>query len=216
MKITKLANNKIRLKLSFKEWEAIGRALAYKEGLIKAARSDQSNLIVKTAGVIDYIEWKELEKRLKSLGWTTERKKGSHSLQAFFSNPELGIYYSINPAIKRWQTHHVWDVCWRDIKKQNPDLASFIYDKKFEIPDNFDLSTQRFKEEEYEFVKMPFANLPHPDYAPFYFEIETSDGWKKPVAIDYQANTIMFDDAGMVQLPSQNASISIRKKQKED
>ncbi len=145
----------------------------------------------------DYIDDKEYRKRLKAIGWTWEQN-GSHWMG--LSPDGLGkVTFSEN----NWYRN--WNVIAQDLRQraisptQGYKDLDFVWKTPFEIPENFDITTQTILKPENSPGKEELvAKLMHNPENLTNKQIRVGDRWKHVNLATHSPNgrelEVMFDD----------------------
>ena len=196
------------VRMSHQEWLRIGQAFE-----VKKANNLKQIKYASKKHPGKYLPLDELMSRLKKLGFDVRQTVSGHSVLAIFARPYPLRQISINAGIKAYEENDGWDIVRQDIKRQDNDLLTFLYEPKFKIPSNLDPKTLKLKESQYEHKKIPFASMSpalFDDNSPY--EILINNQWHNKIEdIDYTTNTVMTETGDLYQVPSLTSLVTLRK-----
>ena len=187
-------DNKIKVYLTRQAWTDIGiKANWFKTAGQPPVRLSTSDLI----------------KRFKILGWTiTAKKDGVHYM---FTSPQ-GDKAIIVGMHNYERKSHLWKAVMGDFLRYSKDLK-FAFVNPFIIPEGFNKKTQRIEttsQSDPETLERSVTLLTLPSDFMTNQVVKIEGTWKKPFDIDYNNNTIMFNDGSLMTLKSTLEPITIK------
>jgi hypothetical protein len=155
-----------------------------------------------------FITLNDFVNRMKKLGWTGALNKiGDNYLLSI--NTIDGQHYSLSLGVKGWRLTNGYRQTYRELRAQCPDVASFIFYPKLDIPENFDIRTQKKEIAQPQYIT---KNIPLFNQLPKkleYNEVLINGQWIKVEGVDWINKTIMDKNGEIFHLPTTN--IQIRK-----
>ena len=136
-----------------------------------------------------YIKPNEIIRRLLLLEWRKTRDDGDHA--SLYPPFEMGRSSGLTISRNNWEKN--WRQVRRDLIQNYPDMR-FVWDSKFEIPENFNPLTCAIEEEIQPQIKsetMTFYQLAPQSEK---YKVLVDGVWKQILDVDYASREIMFDD----------------------
>lgn len=156
-----------------------------------------------------YIDFYELKKRFELLGWAVEPLRDDSHYN--FISPDGKTIINVGK--------HQYDdkpTRWQKIKssftRENKDLV-FVWVSPFEIPEYFNLETQRIEEPEEDdspalIKEIQLCNVPLQEIDKHVIRHENR--WKKIADMDFNSAAILFKDGSILQLQDMNSLVTIK------
>jgi hypothetical protein len=219
MKIIKIATiNKtcLLISMSTSEWLGLSKISArnIKEKNIKEITEEEIDVpqkeIKEPPIVMPTID--EFESRLRSIGWDLSRK-GDTDYMALAPDKRTKLTIPSHNFDLRWRENR------KDLIRQNPDLKFLYYGGVFEIPENFDIKTQKLLKPPKpvrRFLNMTLPPMQLPADTDKFYQIKNLEGnWEEigEVELDFQNNkaVILTKNGNILEIPSIQQPITIRK-----